>query len=84
MLPGFCETVQGVGGRGFVDCRASVAAVAADVQTVHAVSHVIRELREAGMERDLLDELWRRLHDQVVLDRDDVEQLPPVDCPQSI
>ena len=42
-----------------------------DLTSVHVVSHLIRELREAGQERDLLDEVWRRLHDQAVLDRDD-------------
>jgi hypothetical protein len=45
-----------------------------DVTSVHAISHVIRELREAGKERDLLDEVWRRLHDQAVLDRDDLRE----------
>lgn len=45
-----------------------------DVQSVHVVSHLIRELRAAGKERDLLDEVWRRLQDQALLDRDDLRE----------
>src|SRR5450755_963029 len=34
-----------------------------DVRGVHAVSHLISELRAAGQDRDLLDQVWRRLED---------------------
>ena len=36
-----------------------------------ASSHLIRELRAAGMDRDLLDEVWHRLNDDALTDRDD-------------
>ena len=39
---------------------------------VHRVSHVLRELREEGLERDLLEHVWRRLEDQALLDREDL------------
>jgi hypothetical protein len=42
-----------------------------DVISVHEVSHLIRELRAAGKERDLLDEIWHRLNDGALADRDD-------------
>jgi hypothetical protein len=32
-----------------------------DVRSVHAVSHLVSELRAAGQNRDLLDQVWRRL-----------------------
>jgi hypothetical protein len=50
-----------------------------DVPSVHRVSHVLRELREQGLERDLLGHVWHRLEDQALLDRkylrDSVDQL---------
>jgi DNA-binding transcriptional MerR regulator len=45
-----------------------------DVQSVHAVSHIIRELRSLGKDRDLLDEVWRRLTDAALLERDDLRE----------
>ncbi len=45
-----------------------------DVRSVHTISHLIRELRDAGKERDLLDEVWRRLNDAALLDRDDLQE----------
>jgi hypothetical protein len=43
-----------------------------DVRSVHAVSHLISELRAAGQDRDLLDQVWRRLEDAALLDREDL------------
>ena len=43
-----------------------------DVRSVHAVSHLISELRAAGQDRDLLEQVWRRLEDAALLDRDDL------------
>jgi DNA-binding transcriptional MerR regulator len=45
-----------------------------DVQSVHAVSHIIRELRSVGKDRDLLDEVWRRLTDAALLERDELKE----------
>jgi DNA-binding transcriptional MerR regulator len=45
-----------------------------DVQSVHAVSHAIRQLRAAGKDRDLLDEVWRRLSDETLLERGDLRE----------
>ncbi len=43
-----------------------------DVRSVHAVSHLVSELRAAGQGRDLLDQVWRRLEGAALLDRDDL------------
>jgi DNA-binding transcriptional MerR regulator len=45
-----------------------------DVQSVHAISHIIRELRSHGKDRDLLDEVWRRLADAALLERNDLRE----------
>jgi len=45
-----------------------------DVQGVHAISHLIRELRAVGKDRDLLDEVWRRLSDETLLEREDLRE----------
>jgi DNA-binding transcriptional MerR regulator len=45
-----------------------------DVQSVHIVSHFVRELRALGKDRDLLDEVWRRLSDASLLDRADLQE----------
>ncbi len=42
--------------------------------SVHRVSHVLRELRAEGMERDLLERVWHRLADQALLDREDLRE----------
>jgi hypothetical protein len=50
-----------------------------DVPSVHAISHVLREIRADGVDRDLLEHVWHRLEDQALLDRADpregIEQL---------
>ena len=45
-----------------------------DVRSVHAVSHLVSELRAAGQDRDLLDQVWRRVEDAALLDRDDLRE----------
>ncbi len=45
-----------------------------DVHSVHVVSHILRDLRAAGRDRDLLEEVWRRLNDAALLDRDDLRE----------
>ena len=34
--------------------------------------HIVQELRALGKDRDLLDEVWRRLSDAALLDRRDL------------
>jgi hypothetical protein len=43
-----------------------------DLQSVHEVRHIVRDLRALGKDRDLLDEVWRHLSDAALLDRSDL------------
>jgi hypothetical protein len=45
-----------------------------DVQSVHAVSHLLRELRAVGHDRDLLDQIWHRLSDSALVNRADLRE----------
>jgi hypothetical protein len=45
-----------------------------DLQSVHEISHIVRELRGHVRDRDLLDEVWRRLHDAALLERADLQE----------
>jgi hypothetical protein len=45
-----------------------------DVQSVHVISHILRDLRALGKDRDLLDEVWRRLSDAALLERPDFSE----------
>jgi hypothetical protein len=38
------------------------------------VGRMLRELRAEGLERDLLQHVWRRLEDQALLDREDLRE----------
>jgi DNA-binding transcriptional MerR regulator len=43
-----------------------------DLQSVHDVRHMVQDLRALGKDRDLLDEVWRRLSDAALLDGADL------------
>lgn len=45
-----------------------------DPSRVHEVMHLVRDLRAAGHDRNLLDAVWHRLSDQALLDRDDLRE----------
>jgi SOS response regulatory protein OraA/RecX len=45
-----------------------------DLVSVHAVSHLIRELRAAGRNRDLIDAVVHRLSDSVLLQDEDLRE----------
>lgn len=45
-----------------------------DPERLHAVRHLVRELREAGKTRGLLDAVYRRLADQALLSRADLQE----------
>lgn len=45
-----------------------------DLRSVHEISHIVQQLREHGMDRDLLDEVWRRLKDAALLERADLQE----------
>lgn len=45
-----------------------------DVRGVHVILHILRDLRSHGRDRDLLDEVWRRLSDAALLERADLKE----------
>jgi DNA-binding transcriptional MerR regulator len=45
-----------------------------DAASVYEVSHFIRQLRAAGRNRDLLDEIGRHLHDRALIEDDDFQE----------
>ncbi|MFI5931815.1 hypothetical protein [Actinoplanes sp. NPDC051494] len=45
-----------------------------DALRLHEVSTLVRDLRAAGHDRDLLNKVWHRLSDQALLDRDDLQE----------
>lgn len=45
-----------------------------DPEQLHEVLHIVRELREHGHDRRLMDAVYQRLTDQALLDRPDLQQ----------
>jgi len=46
-----------------------------DAISVREVSDLMRQLRAAGKQRDLLDEIGRRLRDQALIERHDFQEI---------
>jgi hypothetical protein len=68
------KTVRAWADAGLLATRQRSPRLLLDVPSVHLVSHVLRELREEGLERDLLDHVWHRLADRALLDREDLRE----------
>ena len=68
------KTVRAWAEAGLLATRQRSPRLLLDVPSVHLVSHVLRELREEGLERDLLEHVWHRLEDQALLDREDLRE----------
>lgn len=45
-----------------------------DPTRLHEVMHLVKDLKAAGKNRNLLDLIWYRLSDQALLDRDDLQE----------
>src|SRR5260370_23128069 len=63
------KTVRAWAAAGVLAVARSSPRLLLDVRSVHAVSHLVSELRAAGQDRDLLDQVWRRPEDPALLDR---------------
>ncbi|HEX6448437.1 MAG TPA: hypothetical protein VF060_03145 [Trebonia sp.] len=68
------KTVRTWAAAGLLTTRQQSPRLLLDVPSVHTVSHVLRELRADGVNRDLLDHVWHRLEDQALLDREDLQE----------
>lgn len=68
------KTVRAWAAQGVLTIAQRAPRLLLDVQSVHAVSHILRDLREVGKDRDLLDEVWRRLSDTALLERRDLQE----------
>ena len=68
------KTVRAWADAGLLATRQRSPRLLLDVPSVHRVSHVLRELREEGLDRDLLQHVWHRLEDQALLDREDLRE----------
>jgi hypothetical protein len=45
-----------------------------DAERLHTVLRFLADLRAAGQDRDFRDDLWNRLRDEALLDRDDLAE----------
>jgi hypothetical protein len=43
-----------------------------DPERLHKVLHLVRDLRERGRDRNLIEAVWYRLNDRALLDREDL------------
>ena len=68
------KTVRAWAAAGLLSTRQRSPRLLLDVPSVHAVSHALREIRADGLDRDLLEQVWRRLEDQALLDRADLQE----------
>jgi hypothetical protein len=68
------KTVRTWAVEGVLDIAQQSPRLLLDVRSVHAVSHVVRDLRALGQDRDLRDEVWRRLSDAALLEREDLQE----------
>lgn len=68
------KTIRAWASQGIIAVTQRAPRLLLDLQSVHEVSHIVRELREHGKDRELLDEVWRRLNDAVLLERSDLQE----------
>src|SRR5260370_18529363 len=68
------KTVRAWAAQGVLTVAQRAPRLLLDLQSVHVISHLVRELRELGKDRDLLDEVWRRLSDTALLERPDLHE----------
>ena len=68
------KTIRAWADQGVLVVSQRVPRLLLDVMSVHEVSHLIRQLRATGKDRDLLDAVWHRLNDDTLGDRDDFQE----------
>lgn len=68
------KTVRSWVSEGVLSSTATAPRLLLDPSRLHEVFHLIRALRAAGQQRGLLDEVYRRLSDAALLDREDLQE----------
>jgi hypothetical protein len=68
------RTVRTWAAAGLLSSRQRSPRLLLDVPSVHLISHILREVRADGLDRDLLEHVWRRLEDRALLDRADLQE----------
>ena len=68
------KTIRAWAADGVLSVAARKPRLLLDVHAVHVISHILRDLRAGGRDRDLLDEVWRRLSDAALLERDELKE----------
>lgn len=68
------KTVRAWASEGVLTVRQHTPRLLLDADRVHEVWHLVRDLRQAGKTRGLLDEVYRRLADASLLDREDLRE----------
>jgi hypothetical protein len=68
------RTVRAWAAAGLLAARQRSPRLLLDVPSVHAISHVLREIRADGLDRDLLEHVWHRLEDRALLGRADLRE----------
>lgn len=68
------KTVRAWASEGVLRVRSHEPRLLLDATSLHAVARLVADLRAAGHHRGLLDEVYRRLSDRALLDRDDLTE----------
>lgn len=68
------KTIRAWASEGVITVAQRTPRLLLDLRSVHEISHIVRQLREHGRDRDLLDEVWRRLNDAALLERADLQE----------
>lgn len=68
------KTVRAWVSEGVLTARSTQPRLLLEPSRVHAVLRLLRQLREAGRTRGLLDEVYRRLSDEALLGREDLQE----------
>lgn len=68
------KTVRAWAAEGVLASTTKAPRLLLDAARLHQVLHLVRDLRAAGKKRGLLDEVYRRLTDAALLDREDLAE----------
>jgi hypothetical protein len=68
------KTVRDWAAEGVLTVHQQVPRLLLDAARLHQVSHLVGDLRRAGQKRGLLDEVYRRLVDDALVERDDLAE----------